>query len=107
MTRAQHEAHRATSLPWLQSKPPPPSSPQIFLVLYNPKPHIFARAFRHRATDDRIIHEARHLWAALDESGVDYLVSQRLARLRPTYGAASCQRQRTGTGERRNAQWAG
>ena len=56
----------------MQHKPPTPRSTDIFLVVYNPTPNISSHAFRHRASDRRVLHEARHLWAALDESGVDY-----------------------------------
>ncbi|GAB4813302.1 hypothetical protein N2152v2_000348 [Parachlorella kessleri] len=60
------------------NEPAQAASPPLdrHLPVYNPTPHIFSRAFRHRASDRRTLREALHLWAALDESGIDYLEGQ-------------------------------
>lgn len=54
-------------------------------MLFNPRPLVFAAGFHWRgrysregraSREGRIFREARRLWAALEEDGIDYRVSE-------------------------------
>ena len=59
-----------------QSSPPTPTSPDVFLVFFNPKPHMFVHSFHRHPSEERIFREARHLWAALEADGIRYTVGE-------------------------------